>query len=83
MKNIILSAIIVITLGACSSSTTSDEKKSTETKVQSSDQVFNLDTTKLKAGEVFYQCPMHLKEISDKPGACPDCGMDLEKVVKM
>ena len=26
-----------------------------------------------------YQCPMHSKEMSDRPGKCPVCGMDYEK----
>jgi len=26
-----------------------------------------------------YYCPMHPEEVSDKPGKCPKCGMDLEK----
>jgi len=30
---------------------------------------------------VIYQCPMDPEEVSDKPGKCPKCGMDLEKVV--
>jgi hypothetical protein len=25
-----------------------------------------------------YTCPMHPEEVSDKPGKCPKCGMDLE-----
>jgi len=25
-----------------------------------------------------YTCPMHPDVISDKPGSCPKCGMDLE-----
>ena len=85
MKNIIIAAVIAIALGACGSSTESGEANKQETKIQSADssQVFDLDTAKLKTGEAFYQCPMHLKEISDKPGACPECGMDLEKVVKL
>ncbi|MCX6295575.1 MAG: hypothetical protein NTX97_05835 [Bacteroidetes bacterium] len=29
-----------------------------------------------------YSCPMHSDVKSDKPGQCPDCGMDLEKVEK-
>lgn len=28
-----------------------------------------------------YTCPMHPEVISDKPGACPKCGMDLEPVL--
>ena len=26
-----------------------------------------------------YYCPMHPNETSDKPGKCPECGMDLVK----
>lgn len=30
-----------------------------------------------------YQCPMKCtEEIFDKPGTCPVCGMDLEKITK-
>lgn len=32
-----------------------------------------------KDGKVF-QCPMHFEVISDKPGSCPLCKMDLEEV---
>ncbi|CAN5279728.1 hypothetical protein BH09BAC5_BH09BAC5_24660 [soil metagenome] len=32
------------------------------------------------AETVQYTCPMHPEVISDKPGSCPKCGMDLEKV---
>ncbi len=36
------------------------------------------------ASEV-YTCPMHPEVISDKPGSCPKCGMDLVKkeIIKM
>ena len=32
------------------------------------------DSTDVKT----YTCPMHPEVISDKPGKCPQCGMDLE-----
>jgi len=79
---LVISAGIAFTLGACNSATTTSGDK--DAKVQSADsaQVFDLDTSKLAAGTAFYQCPMDMEEISDMPGACPKCGMDLEKVVK-
>ena len=74
MKKNILSAISVSTLlflVACSNGTTSDEAN------------VNFDTTKLKAGEAYYTCPMHPEVLSDKPATCPKCGgMELEKAEK-
>lgn len=73
---IILSAVaIALTIGACNNSSTKSEPKND---VQQSD----IDTTKLKTGESFYQCPMHPEEMSDKQSSCSKCGMDLEKVEK-
>ena len=40
------------------------------------------DTTKMKTGDAYYQCEMHLDQISVKPGRCSKCGMDLVKVEK-
>jgi len=39
-------------------------------------------TTKKKAAKKAekYTCPMDPDVVSDKPGKCPKCGMDLEKV---
>ena len=85
-KIIIATAAILLMTGACNSSSTKSEQvkatESVETNSADTAQQFNLDTTKLKTGEVFYQCPMHPEEISDKPDTCPKCGMDLEKTEK-
>ena len=35
-----------------------------------------------QAAEEYYTCPMHASVRSDKPGACPVCGMGLVKVKK-
>ena len=78
MKKTILFLFIVLALGACNNNQSTNNKSETAdtTKIQM------LDTTKLSKGEVFYQCPMDLEVISDKPGTCPKCGMDLEKIEK-
>lgn len=36
-------------------------------------------TKKVKPAKVQYTCPMHPEVLSDKPGKCPKCGMDLVK----
>jgi hypothetical protein len=79
-KHILFIAVGIVMLAACKPSTKTDSK---DAKVQAdSTQIFNLDTTALAAGTVYYQCPMDLEEISDKPGKCPKCGMDLEAMTK-
>ncbi len=70
---IISAAAVIIAFTACNSSST----KTDSAKVESSSQIFNLDTTKLKSGESFYQCEMDPEVLSDKPGNCPKCGMAL------
>ena len=41
-----------------------------------------IDTNKLSAGDVFYQCGMHPEVITDHPGTCPKCGMELKEMHK-
>ena len=41
------------------------------------DTTLTLDSTKIT-----YTCPMHSEIISDKPGTCPKCGMELVKLEK-
>jgi hypothetical protein len=38
----------------------------------------NAENTHTVSGQE-YTCPMHPEVISDKPGSCPKCGMDLVK----
>lgn len=43
-------------------------------------QVWKAGSTESFANQSKYQCPMHPDVISDKPGTCPKCGMNLETV---
>jgi hypothetical protein len=82
MKKIFfLAASLVMLLTSCGNSTSTSGDKDTKQTVYST-QVFNFDTTALAAGAKFYQCPMDLEVISDKPGTCPKCDMELVEVTK-
>jgi Cu+-exporting ATPase len=78
MKKIIIFSTIVtyFLVSACGSN------KNEQPADNNTSQTFNLDTTKLKSGGEFYQCEMDPEIISDKPGDCPKCGMELEKKEK-
>lgn len=79
----ILLPAILLNLGACNSPSSKNEPTHMESmKSETASQNFNLDTTNLKNGQTYYQCPMDLEVISDKAGACPKCGMDLEVMTK-
>ncbi len=41
-------------------------------------QVWKSGSSSAFSGSSKYQCPMHPEVISDKPGKCPKCGMDLK-----
>ncbi|MEP6795977.1 MAG: heavy metal-binding domain-containing protein [Saprospiraceae bacterium] len=76
-KAILLSAVsMTLIFGTCKSSS---DKNVTD---NNGAQTFSLDTTKLKGGTTFYECPMNPEVISDKPGQCPKCGMDLSEMRK-
>lgn len=84
-KHILFIAVSLLMLGACTSSTKPNEKDAKlKTAAPDSTQTFNLDTTKLATGTVYYQCPMteDADIISDKPGTCPRCAMELEPITK-
>ncbi len=40
---------------------------------------FDKKVTETKSEKDTYTCPMHPEVISDKPGKCPKCGMQLVK----
>lgn len=40
--------------------------------------VWVVEKAPVKSGSVIYTCPMHPEVVSDRPGSCPKCGMDLE-----
>ena len=81
MKKIILCSVVALIFSACNNnSSTGNSKSETADTVKMS--MLMIDTTKLAKGTIFYQCPMDLEVISDKPGSCSKCGMDLEKVEK-
>ena len=41
-----------------------------------------VNVAKQKAEKMKYSCPMHPDELSNKPGKCSKCGMDLTKSKK-
>lgn len=68
MKSIIItfSIIAALAVASCNTNTSHDTSSATT------------DTNKVAQAEgTQYVCPMHAEVISDKPGKCPKCGMDL------
>jgi hypothetical protein len=68
-------AFLSIVLYACSDNTAG--KTDTATKPDSSSVM--KDSSAMKQTAAVYTCKMHPEVISDKPGKCPKCGMDLVK----
>lgn len=89
MKQKILLACVALTimLSACNSSSDHSAQKnntdSLSTVGNTSVQTFNLDTTTLSSGASYYQCEMDPEVISDKPGSCSKCGMELTALKKL
>ncbi|MDB5261225.1 MAG: hypothetical protein JWQ14_506 [Adhaeribacter sp.] len=56
---------LTLIVGCNSGETTNQQKDQTE--------------VNQKVAGLTYTCPMHPEVISQKPGKCPECGMNLEK----
>lgn len=68
-----MTACLLLSIAACSSNQPKDANN-TATEKQ--------DSTKVDSTAV-YECPMQCEgSKSDKPGTCPECGMELEKIKK-
>ncbi len=74
MKTLIIPAIIaaIVSIASCNNSSTNT---SNSTKTDSLPPVKHATVGQKE----FYTCTMDTDVISDKPGKCPKCGMDLEK----
>jgi hypothetical protein len=67
----VFAILIALSLGACSKSETA------ETTAESARDHSEVDGHKHDASHAHYTCPMHPEVVSDTPGICPKCKMDL------
>jgi hypothetical protein len=74
MKNLIIPAMMaaIIGIASCNNSATNT---SNSTKTDSTPTAKHVTVGQKE----FYTCSMDTDVISDKPGKCPKCGMDMEK----
>ena len=90
MKKIVIVTASALAILLCANTTSFSIAKGLQTstgdttkkKMVMTKQIFNLDTTKVKKGEKFYQCEMDHTIISNKPGSCTKCGMFLTEIKK-
>ncbi len=73
MKKLILFIAIPLLFVACKG----NENKSDATATDSSSTAAPVDTSAATSATQ-YTCPMHPEVMADKPGACPQCGMELQ-----
>jgi hypothetical protein len=75
IKTLLIQSIFILTIvsaglliGACSS-----EETQQESTVETQQMEMNESGEQVQ----LYTCPMHPDVVSDEPGECPECGMDL------
>ena len=85
MKKILFLGLVFTSLAAATTSC-SDKKSSTETTTTTSATATTDSTTATPGGNPgpgiateTYTCTMHPEVITNEPGKCPKCGMDLVK----
>ena len=64
----------------CGMSLVPIDSDTTKSAMSDKDDEMVMDSSAVKAKPGQYTCPMHPEVISDTPGECPKCGMDLELV---
>ncbi len=78
MKTLIIGCLsMVLFLTSCDNKPVKKEASSSASSITA-----KFDTNSLKHGDVYFQCSMDPEIISDKPGVCSKCGMDLSKMKK-
>lgn len=65
-------SLIILLLAAIAACQPSKEKGNTESEMDGT-------VTEKDSARVAYTCPMHPEVLSDAPGKCPKCGMELVK----
>jgi Heavy metal binding domain len=71
MKKIILASMLAAAIVFAACNNTSNTNSESDTTAMS-----KIDTSKMMSG-VKYTCTMHPEVISDTPGHCPKCGMEM------